>query len=117
MQLQSISAVTLAVSHMARSVEFYRAAGFQMLYGGPDHDFTSFQAGQGYLNLTLREEYEARWWGRAIFYVVDVDAAYRHVVSASLTPDTAPANAPWGERYFHLTDPDGHELSFASPLR
>jgi len=22
-----------------------------------------------------------------------------------------------GERFFHLTDPDGHELSFAWPLR
>jgi hypothetical protein len=32
-------------------------------------------------------------------------------------PDTAPRDAEWGERFFHLTDPDGHELSFASPLR
>ncbi|MEE9270499.1 MAG: VOC family protein, partial [Candidatus Krumholzibacteria bacterium] len=24
--------------------------------------------------------------------------------------------AEWGERYFHITDPDGHELSFARPL-
>jgi uncharacterized glyoxalase superfamily protein PhnB len=28
----------------------------------------------------------------------------------------APSDAPWGERYFHVTDPDGHELSFARPL-
>ena len=27
-----------------------------------------------------------------------------------------PRNASWGERYFHLQDPDGHELSFAKPL-
>ncbi|MEC7657646.1 MAG: VOC family protein, partial [Pseudomonadota bacterium] len=25
-------------------------------------------------------------------------------------------DASWGERYFHITDPDGHELSFAHPL-
>ena len=116
MQVQSISAVTLAVSDMARSVQFYRSAGFQLLYGSPDADFTSFQAGQGYLNLTLQKHYEAHWWGRAIFYVADVDAAYQHIVSAGLSPDTPPADAPWGERYFHLTDPDGHELSFAKPL-
>jgi hypothetical protein len=24
--------------------------------------------------------------------------------------------APWGERYFHIQDRDGHELSFARPL-
>ncbi|HIM82059.1 MAG TPA: VOC family protein, partial [Dehalococcoidia bacterium] len=22
----------------------------------------------------------------------------------------------WGERYFHINDPDSHELSFAKPL-
>ena len=26
-------------------------------------------------------------------------------------------DAEWGKRFFHLTDPDGHELSFAWPLR
>jgi hypothetical protein len=25
----------------------------------------------------------------------------------------SPQDAPWGERFFHVTDPDGHELSFA----
>jgi uncharacterized glyoxalase superfamily protein PhnB len=27
-----------------------------------------------------------------------------------------PQDASWGERYFHLPDPDGHELSFARPI-
>lgn len=117
MELQSISAVTLAVRDMARSVEFYLAAGFRLLYGGPDSEFSSFRVGEGYLNLTLSGDYEAHWWGRAIFHVADVDASHRHVVASGLTPDTSPADAPWGERYFHLTDPDGHELSFAKPLR
>lgn len=26
------------------------------------------------------------------------------------------ACAAWGERFFHITDPDGHELSFAELL-
>ena len=116
MELESISAVTLAVRDMARSVEFYRAAGFHLLYGGPDSEFSSFRVGEGYLNLTLRRDYEAHWWGRAIFHVADVDVSYRDVVASGLTPNTCPADAPWGERYFHLTDPDGHELSFAKPL-
>ena len=47
---------------------------------------------------------------------VGVDAFYARAVAAGLEPDTAPADAPWGERFFHLTDPDGHELSFARPL-
>lgn len=27
-----------------------------------------------------------------------------------------PQDASWGERYFHMSDPDGHELSFALPI-
>jgi len=41
---------------------------------------------------------------------------YRHAVSQGLRPQFAPRDAEWGERYFHITDPDGHELSFAIPV-
>ena len=47
----------------------------------------------------------------------DVDALYSRLVAAGCPPDSAPRDAEWGERFFHLTDPDGHELSFARPLR
>ena len=51
-----------------------------------------------------------------MFYVSDVDAFYRRAVAAGVRTDTEPRDASWGERYFHVTDPDGHELSFARPL-
>ena len=54
---------------------------------------------------------------RVIFYHSDVDALHASVVAAGYPPKTAPRDADWGERFFHLTDPDGHELSFARPLR
>ena len=57
---------------------------------------------------------QAWWWGRVIFYQSDVDAL--HASAAGYRPD-APRDAECGERFFHLTDPDGHELSFAWPLR
>ena len=38
-------------------------------------------------------------------------------VEAGVAPSTTPEDAPWGERYFHVTDPDLHELSFAKPLK
>jgi uncharacterized glyoxalase superfamily protein PhnB len=52
-----------------------------------------------------------------IFHVSDVDALHARAVESGIRPDTAPRDAAWGERFFHLTDPDGHELSFARPLR
>lgn len=116
MAVQRISALTLAVRDMARSVIFYRdQVGLALLYGGETAGFTSFRVGDGYLNLTAGGG-EISWWGRAIFYVDDVDALYRRLTGLGLQPDTEPADAPWGERYFHITDPDGHELSFARPI-
>jgi uncharacterized glyoxalase superfamily protein PhnB len=48
--------------------------------------------------------------------VSDVDALYRKLMAAGIKPSFAPRDAPWNERYFHVSDPDGHELSFARPL-
>ena len=118
MTVQRISAVTLAVRDMARSVDFYRdRVGLELLYGGAGASFSSFAVSDAYLNLVLETDREPGWWGRVIFYVDDVDAIYRRLRDAGLTPATAPRDASWGERYFHISDPDGHELSFARPLR
>jgi catechol 2,3-dioxygenase-like lactoylglutathione lyase family enzyme len=121
MNVNSISAVTLAVADMARSVDFYRnKVGMEMLYGGDSASFTSFKVGDGFLNLTLNNQQDPKippgWWGRLIFHVDDVDALHARLVQAGLTPSTEPADASWGERYFHIEDPDSHVLSFAKPL-
>ena len=116
MQIESINAVTLAVHHMSRSVRFYTALGFVVRYGGEHAAFTSLRAGSSCLNLIAQPADRSwSWWGRVIFHVSDVDAFHRRAVEQGLTPTTVPADAPWGERYFHISDPDGHELSFARP--
>ncbi len=113
--IERISAVTLATADMARAMDFYASLGFEMLYGGPDAGLTSFAVGEGYLNLIAQGE-PPGWWGRVIFYAHDVDALYERALELGYGPHAPPRDAPWGERFFHLTDPDGHELSFASPL-
>ena len=116
--IQSISAVTLATHDMRRAVRFYRMLEFELLYGGEDAAFSSFRAGGNFINLIVQPaERRWSWWGRLIFYISDVDAFYSRLVAAGCSPNTAPRDAEWGERFFHLTDPDGHELSFARPLR
>lgn len=117
-KVTQISAVTLVVADMARSLAFYRALGFEVLYGGDDDPFTSLRAGSGFVNLQLVEGAGpfAGSWGRAILWVDDVDAVHDRALASGLTPEMAPSDAPWGERYFHLRDPDGHELSFARRL-
>jgi catechol 2,3-dioxygenase-like lactoylglutathione lyase family enzyme len=115
--IECISAVTLEVADMARAVAFYEALGFRRCDGGPEAAFTSFAVGSQYVNLQLDLSYRpSRRWGRVIFWVHDVDACFARALRAGLRPEAPPADAPWGERYFHLVDPDGHELSFARPL-
>lgn len=112
--IESLSAVTVVVKAMAESVRFYDAMGFVMVYGGADAEFTSYRAGSGFLNLQLSAEVPAGpTWGRSIFYVSDVDAQHAAAVAAGYPPLADPRDAPWGERYFHILDPDGHEVSFA----
>ncbi len=115
--IESLCAVTFITRDMASAVRFYQALGFEMIYGGEPADFTSFRAGAGYLNLAQRKDPGSlEGWGRAIFYVTDVDAMHARALEAGFTPEFEPRDATWGERYFHIKDPDGHELSFARPL-
>jgi len=117
--LREINAVTLVTTDMARSWRFYGDLGFSVHYGGPDEQFSSLCAGSSYLNLQLVEGWKppSQVWGRVILWVSDVDAVHSRAVLAGWAPSTQPTDAPWGERYFHISDPDGHELSFACPLR
>ena len=116
-EIKSISAVSLATHDMARAVQFYRALGFTLCAGGERSTFTCLTAGSSYLNIIAEPpERTWSWWGRVIFYVADVDALYEHSIAQGFDPDGPPRDGPWGERYFHITDPDGHELSFARLL-
>jgi catechol 2,3-dioxygenase-like lactoylglutathione lyase family enzyme len=115
--ITGISAVTLATHDMKRAVRFYRLLGLPLVHGGEDAGFTSFHAGDNFLNLIAQPaERRWAWWGRLIFYDPDIDALYARLIAAGEQPESAPRDAAWGERFFHLTDPDGHELSFAWPL-
>jgi len=117
MAIDAISAITFATHNMARAVRFYRDLGFNLKYGGEEASFTSLCAGTGFVNLTVQPvEREWSWWGRVVFRVADVDEIYSRALDLGYTPDSPPKDAVWGERYFHITDPDGHELSFARPL-
>ena len=116
--ITGLSAITLATHDMAAAVRFYRLCGFEMLYGGESAGFTSFRAGSSYLNLIAPPaDKQWSWWGRAILYESNVDALYQRLVAAGIEPQAPPRDASWGERFFHVTDPDGHEISFARPLK
>jgi len=120
--------------------------GFTLTYGGkPSDRFTTFEIGKESntvtcLNLELiiegdYEEDSARSYkkpklgktkhgedfGRIIFHTENVDKLYSHMkhdeyISKSVVFETEPRNAPWGERFFHVREVNGYQLSFAQPL-
>lgn len=116
MQVSHISAVTLAVHDMKRALTFYQKMGLPLSHGNDATTFASFQAGNGFINLLVIPHYMPVFWGRVIVHVDDVDRFYRYMKGQGLSPNE-PRNGEWGERYFHITDPDGHELSFAKRLQ
>ncbi len=128
---------------MEKSCSLYsKIPGFRLTYGGkPSDSFTTFEIGEGskatYLNLERIEEDEgssdfskipdlgrargSKDFGRIIFHVENVDKLYSYMkhneyISKSIVFENEPANAPWGERFFHIREPNGYQLSFAQPL-
>ncbi len=114
--MNEINAITFVVADMARSLTFYDVFGFERAYGGPDAAFTSLRIGSNFINLQLSDTRPGAGWGRVILHVDSPDEMHARALAAGYQPSTEPADAPWGERYFHILDPDGHELSFARPL-
>ena len=127
MKVTKISAITLRISDMKKSVDFYsKIPNFKIVYGGSDSQFTSFlidDASKSYLNLRINEvSAEVTHWSRIIFYVDDVDELFDYMennetISKLGNLESKPVNAAWGERFFHVLDPDGYKLSFATPIR
>ena len=126
MKVTKISAITLRISDMKKSVDFYsKIPNFKIVYGGSDSQFTSFlidDASKSYLNLRINEvAAEATHWSRIIFYVDDVDELFDYMennetISRLGNLESKPVDAAWGERFFHVLDPDGYKLSFATPI-
>ena len=116
--VRSLNAVTLCTADMTASVAFYAVLGAPVVFGGADASFTTIGFPDGsFLNLQLDPTWVAgRGWGRFILWVDDVDAVHAAFIESGHTPSMQPSDAAWGERYFHIIDPAGHEVSIARRL-
>lgn len=141
LKVYKISAITLRIKKMDRSCRFYsQIPGFRLVYGGSFNDiFSTYEIGESNgsricLNLELIRPTNDRniendhvttsrkHFGRIIFHTDDVDKLYDYFkndesISADVIFESAPIDAPWGERYFHIREPDGYQLSFATLLK
>jgi catechol 2,3-dioxygenase-like lactoylglutathione lyase family enzyme len=117
--VDSMNAITLVTAEMAASVAFYGVLGAEVVFGGPQNSFTTLRLNDSqFLNLQLDSTWTKpeRVWGRFILWVDHVDVVYAAFIAAGYSPSMAPSDAVWGERYFHIVDPAGHEVSIARRL-
>jgi catechol 2,3-dioxygenase-like lactoylglutathione lyase family enzyme len=132
MNVYKISAVTLLIKEMKRSCNFYsKIPGFKLIYGGYPNDlFTTYEIGNSavYLNLELfkmtanGQKGDRRNAVKIIFHTENVDKLYFYfkkdkTISRLILFENEPTDASWGERYFHIRDPDGYLLSFAKTVK
>jgi catechol 2,3-dioxygenase-like lactoylglutathione lyase family enzyme len=135
-EVNMLSAVTLIVKDMDKSCSFYsNIPGFKLVYGGSSFDsFTTYRIGKykniTSLNLELKKSLNTdidqsntkTHFGRIIFYTDNVDRLYFYfknnkLISNLIHIENEPIDAPWNERYFHIREPDGFQLSFAQPIK
>ena len=104
---------------MDLAVKFYsKIPGVELVYGDHNTQFVTFKLKDQFLNLEFNEN-GTNNFGRIIFHVENVDDVYDHLKQSSLSDriEGIPTDGSWGERFFHIRDPDNHQLSIATPLQ
>ena len=122
-----ISAVGVSATDLDRAVSFYSLLGFTFpaFDEGEDHVESSNAGAQLMIDtaelLTGLLGEPPRPANTAAFAVRcatpgQVDGLVTRVSSAGHTVVTAPYDAPWGQRYATVADPDGYRVDLYAPL-
>jgi uncharacterized glyoxalase superfamily protein PhnB len=85
--------------------------------------FVAMKAGD--VRISLNQDDGAKGWDRTkglgfsinIAVTEDIDAIANRIKASGGKLDSEPVDAPWGARYFALTDPDGYKLGMLKWLK
>ena len=120
------TAVSLTVKDLQKSVGWYQNVvgfGIERTY---EFDgkvaLVSLKAGD--VRINLNQDDGKKGWDRVkglgfsinIWTPEDVDAIANRIKASGGVLDSEPVDAPWGARFFRLTDPDGYKLALLKPL-
>jgi uncharacterized glyoxalase superfamily protein PhnB len=121
-----IAAVAVSATDLSRAVGFYELLGFRFPPIEPD---TKHLEAEGDVRLMIDEAaFLAELHGEpprpgniagfALLFATpaEVDAAAERIASAGHSVVTAPYDAPWGQRYATVADPDGYRTDLFALL-
>ncbi len=124
-------AIGMVVSDMAASVAFYRRLGFAFPEGAETQGHVEAELPGGLRFMMDTEEvvrsFLTRWRppapgeGRTSLALrcdgpADVDSLFEEMTDAGSRFEMKPFDAPWGQRYAVLLDPDGNGVDLFAPL-
>ena len=107
-----LNQVTLRVSDIERSAEFYRRLGLRQIVGGDDR-YARFLCPEGDSTFSIESHGDAPVVpASAVVYFEcdDVDATVAALAGRGIAIDAPPRDQPWLWREAYLRDPDGHTI-------
>ena len=117
-----ISAVGVCATDLAQAVAFYELLGFRFPPMAPGEDHVETEAGGGAQlmidSVAMMTGFlgESPRPGNAAAFAVrcstpqEVDAVVARLAAAGHSVVTPPFDAPWGQRYATVADPDGYRV-------
>ena len=126
--MPELNAIGIAVSDMARSIQFYRLVGLDVpetpdeghvdafLPNGVRFMLDSEEVMRSFMPDWKREDGNQIGIALECASPAEVDEVYARVTAAGFEGDKEPWDAFWGQRYALLVDPDGVPVSLYAPL-
>jgi catechol 2,3-dioxygenase-like lactoylglutathione lyase family enzyme len=119
--------IGIAVTNMARSLEFYRRLGWEIPAGQENEPHVEITLPNGLrfawdtleLMRGLVPGFEISPHSVGAFLCsspAQVDAKYAELLAAGVESEREPWDAFWGQRYAIIKDPDGHTVDLFAPL-
>jgi uncharacterized glyoxalase superfamily protein PhnB len=119
-KFRGVPSVSITVKDMQKSLAWYRDVLGMGVERAVERDgsvvFVALKGGD--VRISLNQDDGAKGWDRVkglgfsinISVTEDIDAIASRIKASGGTLDSEPVDAPWGARYFALTDPDGYKL-------
>lgn len=125
-KFHGITSVSITVKDVQKSAAWYRdVVGFgieRTIEQDGKLIIVSLKAGE--VRISLNQDDGAKGWDRIkglgfsinIWTTEDIDAIANRIKSNGGILTSEPVDAPWGARFFRLTDPDGFKLAVLKSL-
>jgi catechol 2,3-dioxygenase-like lactoylglutathione lyase family enzyme len=108
----NLNQITIAVSNLDRSVNFYKQLGLTLIVYSPDNQYARFECPVGGATFSLHESEDFSSNGAAFYFEVeDVDARVKELKAEGIDFTSEPVDQRWLWREAWLCDPDGYRIA------